>query len=227
MLVFIGILILASYNEASYAGGQKPSEIFLRALKSAPTEYHREALLAKDPTCNYVFDFYNAKVGVVEAKGGRIVTAHAGNFPALVNAGVALGVAHIAPCGLIDPHTHPRATIIAYVIKGEFLTGFYLENGIDYVTETVKEGQAIVIPQAAVHFELNSACTPAVILGAYSTEDPGLLSATAFIQQFPTKIVGAALGGLSENDVKAQVKALPDLPSQNVEKCLRKCGLKT
>ncbi|CAF3982548.1 unnamed protein product [Rotaria sp. Silwood2] len=151
----------------------------------------------------------------------------AGNFPALVNAGVALGVATIAPCGLIDPHMHPRATIIAYVIKGEFLTGFYLENGIDYVTSNVHEGQAIVIPQGAVHFELNTCCTPSVVLGAYSTEDPGLLSATAFIEQFPTKIVGAALGGLSEKDVKAQVKALPDLPSQNVENCLRKCGMKT
>ncbi|CAF4040946.1 unnamed protein product [Rotaria sp. Silwood2] len=148
----------------------------------------------------------------------------AGNFPALVHAGVSLNYARIAPCGLVDPHMHPRASSIVYVAKGEFLTGFFLENGIDYVTNTVHEGQAVVFPQGSVHFELNTGCTEAVFIAARSNDDPGSLVATAFMKQFQANVVAAALGDASENQVPAQVNALPDFPSQNVRDCLIKCA---
>ncbi|CAF3770117.1 unnamed protein product [Rotaria sp. Silwood1] len=122
----------------------------------------------------------------------------AGNFPALVNSGVALNYANIAPCGLVDPHMHPRATSVTYVVKGKLLTGFWLENGIDYVTNIVQEGQAVVFPKGSVHFELNIGCTPAVFIAARSNEDPGSLVATDYMQKFPLNVVAASLGENSE-----------------------------
>lgn len=134
-------------------------------------------------------------------------------------------VGYIDPCGLIVPHIHSRSTSLIYVVEGELLTGFYQEAGAQYVTNTVRAGQATVFPQGSVHFEQNLGCTQVTLVAALNHEDPGFLPATSFFQEFPADLVGASLGGVSSSNVRKQAKRLPAIPSLGVANCLKKCGL--
>ncbi|CAF0908486.1 unnamed protein product [Rotaria sordida] len=178
--------------------------------------------LASDPQFNYVFDFKNAKVGVTEASGGRLVSANAGNFPALVKAGVSMNYAYVEPCGLVAPHIHPRAASMIIASNGTFLTGYWVENSTAPVINTLQAGDATVFPQGSVHFEFNMGCEPAVFIAARSSEDPGSYTATGFISRFPPAIVAATLG-YPEGGLESFIKGLPDFPSNNVKECLLKC----
>ena len=76
MKVFIGILILAFFNEASCAGDKAVDPDYLRKVYSSATEHDREAALADNSPYNWVFDYYNAKVGATNTSGGRLVSGN-------------------------------------------------------------------------------------------------------------------------------------------------------
>lgn len=63
-------------------------------------------------------------------QGGKTVAATRTNFAAIVGHGVAMTVGFIGPCGINLPHTHPRATEINFIVSGQFMAGFFQENGV-------------------------------------------------------------------------------------------------
>ncbi|CAF0975502.1 unnamed protein product [Rotaria sordida] len=222
MIVFIGILILAFFNGASCAGERPVDEAVLRTLEGSPTAAIFERELAKDIIFNTVFHFLTAVVGVTIGSGGRLVSATAATFPALVKTGVSMNYAYVEPCGLVAPHIHPRAASMIIACNGTFLTGYWVENSTAPVINTLQPGDATVFPQGSVHFEFNMGCEPAVFIAARSSEDPGSYTATGFISRFPPAIVAATLG-YPEGGLESFIKGLPDFPSKNVKECLLKC----
>ena len=135
-------------------------------------------------------------------------------------------IGSLGPCGINLPHTHPRATEINYSVDGDFIIGFYQENGAQFILNELHKNQAAVFPQGAIHFEQNLNCVPATFVAAFNSEDPGVLTISdAFFGGLPATVVGAALGGLNITSVEDIRLQLAQNPSIGVAECRRRCGL--
>jgi len=193
------------------------------SLRDAPTEVARINLLSDQ---NFVFDFLGAKAKSAEGAAGVVVTAAAANFPALTGEAISMAVAFIGPCGLVTPHTHPRATEISYVLNGTMEVGFIQENGARFVTNTVGPGEAAVFPKGSIHYEQNLGCEPMTFIAALNSEDPGVNSVAQRYFGIAIDAVGASLGGLSDQQV-AQIEAnIPDNIALGSDECLARCNIK-
>jgi hypothetical protein len=73
--------------------------------------------------------FENAGNTATNGLGSAVTAGFAGiNYPALNTLGLALARLDYAPYGLVPPHTHPRATEVLYLVKGQLLVGFVDTN---------------------------------------------------------------------------------------------------
>lgn len=63
--------------------------------------------------------------------------AFSDTLPALTSNGMGLAVGFTKPCGFNTPHTHPRTTELALVVKGRIMSEFVAETGArKYATST-------------------------------------------------------------------------------------------
>lgn len=134
-------------------------------------------------------------------------------------------VGFLGPCGLNTPHTHPRATELNYVVNGTLRTGFLMENGARFVFNDAHAGTVSVFPAGAIHFEQNNGCDPVMFVAHFNHEDAGV---TALAQRFfglPPDIVGAALGGLTPEEIAEIETKIPNNIALGSEECLKRCGI--
>ena len=79
--------------------------------------------------------------------------------PILHGSGVGISISVLEPCGVILPHSHPRASKIMYSIDGEkILIGFFQENGDKPVFNNLTKGEAAFVPLGAIMFFQNLGC---------------------------------------------------------------------
>jgi len=192
-------------------------------LLTAPTQVQRLNLLNDT---DFVFDF-NGTVGVSKGAGGKITTANAADFPAVIGNGMAMAVGVMEPCGENTPHTHPRATEFLYVVDGSQLeVGFIEENGARIVTNTISPGQGTIFPKGSIHFQQNLGCKPLTFVAALNNVDPGVLSAAQRYFGLPPDVVAASLGQVGLKEVSNLALNIPDNVAVGVQSCLDRCGLK-
>jgi mannose-6-phosphate isomerase-like protein (cupin superfamily) len=90
------------------------------------------------------------------------------SFPLLTQGGT-------RPCGMNNPHTHPRASEFLYVVSdGQLEAGFIEESGARIVVNTLTQGQGTVFPKGSIHFQVNLGCEPLTFVAALDDEDPGV-----------------------------------------------------
>jgi len=94
-------------------------------------------------------------------------------FPGLNTLGISAARIDFAKGGINPPHTHPRATEILLVVKGELYVGFVSTSNTLFAT-TLKEGELFVFPKGLVHFQLNVGKGPALAFAALSSQNPGV-----------------------------------------------------
>jgi len=93
-------------------------------------------------------------------------------FPGLNSLGSAISRFDIPAGGVVNPHTHPRATELFYVKEGTFYAGFVSVAGKIYDT-VLKTEDVIIFPQGLVHFAHNLGNTTATIIVSFNSENPG------------------------------------------------------
>ncbi|KAF7986835.1 hypothetical protein HWV62_12614 [Athelia sp. TMB] len=191
-------------------------------LRVAPTANDRLALLTDE---DLVFNFLAATSGVVTGAAGHTVEASSANFPAVVGNGVAMTIGFLGPCAINTPHTHPRATEINFSVNGTLRTGLLTENGARFVVNDLPAGSATVFPVGAIHFEMNTECTPSLFVAAFNDEDPGVDSLAQRYFGLPVDIVGAAMGGLGATQVEGLEAKIPDNVAVGTAECLKRCGI--
>jgi oxalate decarboxylase/phosphoglucose isomerase-like protein (cupin superfamily) len=121
-------------------------------LKSAATNYDRNALLTQDSDWYYDFDLhpnYNSPTGAV-------IIADAASFPALTNQGISISLLKLAPCGMLPPHLHPRATNLVTAITGNTTSWMIGENGVRTVKVDLVPMRMTVFPQGSLHVMQNN-----------------------------------------------------------------------
>eukprot|EP01018_Ginkgo_biloba_P012509 Gb_16391 [translate_table: standard] len=137
---------------------------------------HLNGLPCKDPNEVTVDDFvYNG----IRTPGNASATGFAGTsvnvlqFPGLNTQGMSLVRADFEPGGVNVPHLHPRATEIGYVVEGTLYSGFVTSENKLYA-KIIHKGDVMVFPRGLVHFQMNIGHGPAVIVGTFNSQNPGL-----------------------------------------------------
>lgn len=233
MLLILSSVQGKSKKQVQQTTGISQAEQLRARLATASTEVERNNLL---DASKYVFD-YSSFLGIKNAtgvpglsigKGGKIVAANTINFPALIGHGISMTIGFIDPCGINNPHTHPRATEFLVVIEGEMRVGFFMENGAKFIGNTLKLGQASVFPQGSIHFEVNTGCTPATFIAAFNHQDPGVQTSTLSYFGIPADI--AAIGietplPINVSYVNSLIAQLQRNPGLGLHECYERCGL--
>jgi hypothetical protein len=122
------------------------------ALRAAATTFDRNALLSKDTDWYFDFDSnpnYNSDHGAV-------INADAASFPALTGLGSSIALLKLAPCGMLPPHLHPRATNLVTAITGNTTSYMIGENGVATRKVHLVPMRVTVFPQGSLHVMQNN-----------------------------------------------------------------------
>jgi quercetin dioxygenase-like cupin family protein len=125
------------------------------------------------------------------------------NYPALNTQGLALARLDYAAGGLVPPHTHPRATEVLYLVKGELFVGF-VDTHDKLYSANLKTGDVYVFPRGLVHFQFNFGTTPSFAIAVLNSQNPGVQTiASALFGATPTIEDGvlATAFGISASEV--------------------------
>ncbi|CAM6114189.1 unnamed protein product [Calypogeia fissa] len=88
--------------------------------------------------------------------------------------GLAPVLFEFGPMSQIDPHTHPRATEVFFVLSGEVDVGF-VDTANNLFEITVQAGDIFVFPKGLLHWQRNNGHGTASGYSVLSSENPGTL----------------------------------------------------
>ncbi|KAJ7435563.1 RmlC-like cupin [Mycena latifolia] len=218
------LALAAALRVSADAASDKAAEADLVGkLRLAPVATDRIALLGTDD--EFAFDFFDPAAGATVGKGGKIVTANAGTFPAVIGTGSAMAVGFLDACSMNTPHMHPRATEMQISVNSTIRTGMITENGARFIMTELPPGSMTIFPMGSIHFQVNDGCDPALFVASFNSEDPGALQVAQRFLGLPPDIVGATLGDIGVQEIEGLESQIPDNVAIGTDACLKRCGL--
>jgi hypothetical protein len=118
----------------------------------AATNFDRQALLPADTDWYYDFDS-NPNY---DSPNGAVINADAASFPALTGMGSSIALLKLAPCGMLPPHLHPRATNLVTAITGNTTSYMIGENGVKTRKVDLIPMRVTIFPQGSLHTMQNN-----------------------------------------------------------------------
>ncbi|KAG5008909.1 hypothetical protein JHK82_017480 [Glycine max] len=133
----------------------------------SPTGYH-----CKPPktVTSHDFVFHLGPGNTSNVFKSAITSAFVKDFPAVNGLSLSVARIDIAQGGVVPMHTHPGANEIVMMVAGEINAGFITTDAV--YQNTLKPGDVMVIPQAQIHFLVNSGKGNAIFYAAYSSANP-------------------------------------------------------
>ena len=196
--------------------------IFL-LIASARCQYSALKQRQQFKASDFVFNLFGSTPNVI-GTGGTGRRADINELPSLQGLGVSSVLFNIAPCGINLPHVHPRGTELFHVLDGQFQTGFLEENSGRVILNNLTQGMVTIFPQGLIHFEQNLGCTPARFLSSFSNEDPGVLTISTRLFDFPQQALTSTFSQ-SNNVINYLKSNLKVNPAMGNGECLKRCGL--
>ncbi|MBA0751994.1 hypothetical protein Gogos_000875 [Gossypium gossypioides] len=118
--------------------------------------------------------------------GSLVTAANVEKIPGLNTLGVSMSRIDYAVGGVNPPHTHPRASEIAFVLEGELEVGFFTTSNV-LISKRIKKGEIFVFPKGLLHFQKNIGKTRASAITAFDSQFAGTQSiATTLFAASPT-----------------------------------------
>ena len=166
----------------------------------------------KDPSQVTPEDFYymglaNAADTSNTSMGSAVTAGNVEKIPGLNMMGTSMSRIDYAPGGLNPPHLHPRASEAIFVLEGSLFVGFLTTSG-KLISKHVKKGDVFAFPRALLHFQQNPNKTPASVIAAFDSQNPG------------TQSVGPSLFGANPpipDDLLAKAFSLGTNEIQNIK----------
>jgi len=111
----------------------------------------------------------------------KVTPASVVEFAGLNTLGISAARIDFAKGGINPPHTHPRATELLILAKGELYVGFVDTNTTTprLFATTLKAGELFVFPKGLVHFQLNVGNGPALAFSGLDSQNPGVQQVAA------------------------------------------------
>mmetsp|Transcript_37951 Transcript_37951/g.62969 ORF Transcript_37951/g.62969 Transcript_37951/m.62969 type:complete len:217 (-) Transcript_37951:523-1173(-) len=139
------------------------------------------------------FNIFTSTVNA-SGPGGKIFRATGPAFPGVRTQGISATVVRFNTCGIAEPHHHPRATEIFYVISGRILVGVYNPANGEVWTNVLGPGDLTVFPRGSTHFQQNFANGPTEAFISFNSENPGSVFAANALSAFSNSTLGATIG---------------------------------
>ncbi|XP_057869607.2 putative germin-like protein 2-2 [Cryptomeria japonica] len=130
----------------------------------------------KDPKMVSAADFFFEGLrrgDTNNAVGSNVTAANVNQIAGLNTLGISLVRIDYAMDGINPPHTHPGATEILVLIKGQLLVGF-IETINKFHSKVFKKGDVFVFPKGLLHFQQNLGERNAVAIAGLSSQNPGV-----------------------------------------------------
>jgi oxalate decarboxylase/phosphoglucose isomerase-like protein (cupin superfamily) len=122
------------------------------ALKTAATNFDRNAILSQTSAWYYDFDSHQN----FDAEQGAVINADAASFPALTGMGISIALLKLAPCGMLPPHYHPRAHNLVTAVSGNTTSWMIGENGVKTHMVDLIPFRVTIFPQGSLHVMQNN-----------------------------------------------------------------------
>jgi oxalate decarboxylase len=183
---------LAAATKASASTSTSAHEVRV-SPSGAPTLPHSKS--------TYKFPLTRTKPQV-KTKGGTVIECTAKNFPVVGQSDAAIFLLTLEPGAVREPHWHPNAWELEYVVSGKARLGVVLPNGT-YDIVDLGPGDVGFVPQGWGHYIEtigNSPMKMAVIFGNNQPNDIGL---STFFSGIPTQAFARTLGLPESTMVKA------------------------
>ncbi|KAG5008905.1 hypothetical protein AAZX31_07G037000 [Glycine max] len=123
------------------------------------------------------------------AFNAALTPAFVTELPGVNGLGISAARLDLAKGGSVPMHSHPGASEILIMVKGQITAGI-LTPGAVY-EKTLKPGDVMVFPQGLLHFQANSGKGKATAFVAFSSANPGaqLLDLLLFGNSLPSDLV--------------------------------------
>ncbi|KAH9326155.1 hypothetical protein KI387_006333, partial [Taxus chinensis] len=109
----------------------------------------------------------------------------AASFHGLNTQGLSFARIDYSEGGTVQPHYHPRASEVLFVLEGTLRAGF-IDTQNKLFSETLREGDLFVFPVGMLHFIQNVGRGKAVSLSSLNSQNPGaVLVAKALFASVP------------------------------------------
>lgn len=149
------------------------------------------------PDANSPHIFHLANWGGNVFDGGSLQGANEENWPILQNQQAAVYLARLEVGGIREPHWHPSAWEVNYVLNGDVRWVFVGPNGTqDQFTAT--RGDVIFAPQGHFHYFENASDTEElvvlIVFNSSATEPKDDIGIVQSLSALPTNVVSAVFG---------------------------------
>ena len=148
-----------------------------------------------DPHHPHLFHLQSTEANVFE--GGSLQGANSENWPILVNQKGAVYLARLKVGGIREPHWHPSAWELNYVISGRVRWSFVGPNSSQDVFEG-GAGDLIMAPQGHFHYFENASATEdlivLIVFNADAAEPKDDIALAQSISSVPTSVMAAIFG---------------------------------
>lgn len=123
--------------------------------------------------------------------GGFRIDVHVDDLPVLK--GMALSLLTLEPLGVREPHWHPNANELSYVLSGTGLMTLFTP-GAGHDTFTLKAGETVIVPKGYLHHIENTGDTPLQMALCFDHEAPEDLDLSLSVSVMPHHILAGTFG---------------------------------
>ena len=125
----------------------------------------------------------------IQTPGGTAALATATYFPVL--AGLALFLIGLKPSGIVEPHTHPNAAELNYVINGKVRFTVLGPSG-EVETSEIGQGQVFFVPAGYFHYLENpDNVNDSNVASFFGNENPEFLGLVGGLSAYSNEVLGS------------------------------------
>lgn len=125
----------------------------------------------------------------VQTPGGTAVLGSIPYFPILK--GLSVFLLNLRPKGIVEPHTHPNAGELNYVIEGKVRFTVYSPNK-DIETSEIGKGQVFFVPAGYFHYLENSDdVNNGTVASFFGNENPEFIGLVGGLSSYSDEVLGA------------------------------------
>jgi oxalate decarboxylase len=125
----------------------------------------------------------------IQTPGGTAALGMANDFPIL--AGLACFLLVLKPSGIVEPHTHPNAAELNYVINGKVRFTVFGPNG-EAETSEISQGQVFFVPPGFFHYLENpDNVNGNNVVSFFDNENPEFIGIVGGLSAYSNEVLGS------------------------------------
>jgi oxalate decarboxylase len=125
----------------------------------------------------------------IQTPGGTAALGTATYFPTL--AGLALFLIGLKPSGIVEPHTHPNAAELNYVINGKVRFTVFGPSG-EVETSEIGQGQVFFVPAGYFHYLENpDNVNDGNVASFFGNENPEFIGRVGGLSAYSNEVLGS------------------------------------